>query len=235
MLTKESRDDHWRSLASSETVLVGGRGNGGTEKTAVALNSVKDRDEDKQEAVVGLRLDSGVQQVLTTVSGQGPIAVLARSVDTLERLLVEKNLELVLVRNLGEDIHSQQVVVNSKGCLLEDRGTLELLRSDLIVAGLDWDTKTEELEFSLRHGGHDLGGNTSKVVVVHLLMLRRQVTDQGTTSVLQVGTKRVERAIDQEVLLLSSEGGEDVADLGLGADWDRVDEVQELAGSLGDG
>jgi hypothetical protein len=201
----------------------------------VLLNSVKDGDEGEQEAVVGLGLDGGVEQVLAAVSGHGPVAVLARSVDTLERLLVEEDLELVLVSDLGENIHGQQVVVNSKGSLLEDRGALELLRSDLVVAGLDGDTKTEELELSLGHGGHNLGRNTSKVVIVHLLVLGREVTDQGAASVLQVRAERVEGAIDQEVLLLCSEGGVDMADLGLGANRDGVDEVQELRGSLGDG
>ena len=121
-------------------------------------------------------------------------------------------------------------MINSQRGLLENGCQLELLGSDLVVAGLDGDTKTEELQLGLGHGGEDLGRNAAKVMIVHLLVLRGQVADQGTASVLEIGAKRVEGAIDQEVLLLSSESGVDVGSAGLGTDRDGIDQVQELAG-----
>jgi hypothetical protein len=93
------------------------------------------------------------------------------------------------VSDLGQDIHGQQVVINGQGSFLKDGRQFELLRSDLIVASLDGNTQTEQFELSLRHGGHDLGGDTSKVMIFHLLMLGRQVTDQSTTGVLEISTQ----------------------------------------------
>jgi hypothetical protein len=223
VVTQESGDNTGGSFVGTETVLVGRRGDTGTEKTTVLVDGIQGSGQEEQEAVVGLRLQGGVQQVVTLVSGHGPVAVLSGTVDTLERLLVEQNLQLVTVGNLVQDLHGDQVVVDSNGSLLEDRSNLELVGGDFIVAGLDRDTDLHQLVFGLRDGSKDTGGDLTKVVVLELLVLGGRNTDQSTASDLQVGAELVQVAVDQEELLLSTQGGEDTLGLGVAEDSQESD------------
>ena len=71
-------------------------------------------------------------------------------------------------------------MVNSEVCLLEDRSKLELVRSYLIVACLTRNTKLESLNLKVAHESTYTLWDRTEVVVVHLLILSRRVSHEGT-------------------------------------------------------
>ena len=100
----------------------------------------------------------------TRVSGQRPVVVLARPVDTIKRLLVQQHAEAVPVGHFLHQTHEQHVVVDGQIALLVDRG-------HLVVARLTGDAQFEGLYFEIFHERLHALGNGAKVVVVHLLVL----------------------------------------------------------------
>ena len=96
-------------------------------------------------------------------------------------------------------------MVNSEVCLLEDRSKLELVRSYLIVACLTRDAKLESLNLKVAHKCTYTLWDRTEVVVVHLLILSRRVSHEGTASKEEVRTCRIEALVNEEVLLLPTE------------------------------
>ena len=130
------------------------------------------------------------------------VDVLARPVDTGERLLVEQALHAVFLGDRLEDGHQQLLVIRGDVAALEHRGDLELTRRDLVVAGLGGDAELEQLTLGVHHEAQHSLGHRTEVVVVELLALRRFRAEQGATRIDQVGAGQEEVTVDQEVLLL---------------------------------
>ena len=154
--------------------------------------------------------------------------MLPGSVDACEGLLVEEHFESVPLRGGLHQGHELQVVVDGQVGLLEDGGDLELVRSDLVVPGLDGDPELVRSEFQILHELKDPVGDAPEVVVLQLLVPGGVVAHEGPLGHDDVGAERVERRIDQEVLLLPPEVGVD----GVVPD---PEVLQDLSGRLGDG
>ena len=131
MLTQKGRNNARRSLIGSKTMFIGSRSNGSAKQGTVLVNSIEGSNEEQEESKVGLWLDGRVEQVVASISGEGPVAVLSTSVDSLEGLFVKENLEFVTMSNLVESFHEDQVVVNSNRSGFKNRSHFELVRSDL--------------------------------------------------------------------------------------------------------
>ena len=71
-------------------------------------------------------------------------------------------------------------MVYGKVALLEYRGNLKLVRCHLVVARLAWDRQFEGLDFEIFHECLHTVGDGSEVVVVHLLVLCRVVSHEGS-------------------------------------------------------
>ena len=87
-----------------------------------------------------IRILTWCQEIHTRIRTQRPVAMLARTIDTAKRLLMEKNTELVMMRHLLHQRHEQLVVVATQISLLIDRSQLKLVRCHLIVTCLDRNT-----------------------------------------------------------------------------------------------
>jgi hypothetical protein len=98
-------------------------------------------------------------------------------------------------------------VVGGDVGLLEDGRGLVLAGGHLVVAGLDRDAELEQLVLRLLHEGQDAVLDAAEVVVLQLLPLRRLGPHQRAPAATEVGPQRVERAVDEEVLLLRAHGG----------------------------
>jgi hypothetical protein len=132
--------------------------------------------------------------------------VLTGTVDTTERLFVEENLELVTMSNTVEDIHSQQVVINSQKSFFKDGSNFELGGGNFVVTGLDGNTQLGKFILTLTDGRQDTGGDLTKVMIFELLVTRGETTQQGTTGDLEIRTESVKTTVNQEVFLFSTEG-----------------------------
>ena len=95
---EEDRHDRRRRLVGAEAMVVAGVGDARPEQVGVDVHAADDRDEERQELGVGVRVVARVEQVLAVVGGHRPVVVLARAVDAGERLLVDEEHQAVLRR-----------------------------------------------------------------------------------------------------------------------------------------
>ena len=86
-------------------------------------------------------------------------------------------------------------------------GELELVRSHLVVLGLGGDAHRPELVVEFAHEARDLFRDGAEIVVLHLLALGGDGTENGAAGEDEVGAFLVELAVDKEILLLRADGG----------------------------
>ena len=209
----EGGNDGRRCLVGPQTVVVSGTGNGRAQHIGVLVDGGDRVDEEGQEAQVGLGIDAGLQEVDAGVRAQGPVVVLAGTIQAGKRLLVEEHPEVVALCHALQQVHEEQVVVVGQVGLLKYGRHLELVRRHLVVAGGDRDAQFVGLALELLHESHHAGRNAAEVVVIELLALGRGGAEQGAAGLAQVGAGVVQSLVDQEVLLLPSEGGHHLRDV----------------------
>ena len=122
-----------------------------------------------------------------------------------------------------QDLHRDHLVVGADVRVLEDRGDLELVGSNLVVTGLDRDAQLGQLQLDLQHVGQHPLWDRAEVVVIELMTLRRFGAEQGAAGRQQIGAFEVVLLVDQEVLLLAAGGGEHVLGLGQPQQLERAD------------
>ena len=98
-------------------------------------------------------------------------------------------------------------MVYGKIAFLIDWCQLKLVWCHLVMTGLARDAEFECLDFQILHESLHTLRDGSEIMVIHLLVLRRVVSHQGTARKHQVRTSRVKALIYQEVLLLPTEIG----------------------------
>ena len=224
-------DDGRRRLVGSEAVVVAGAGDGGAKQVGVHVDGPNHRHEEHEELHVGVGFLTRVEEVHPGVGRDRPVVVLARAVDAGEGLLVEQAHEPVMRGAPPQHVHHEHLVVGGDVGVLEDRGDLVLARGDLVVPGLDRDAQLVQPALDLVHEAHDPLLDRPEVVIVELVALRRGRPDERAAAHLQVQTLVEEVAIDQEVLLLGAEGGDDLRDPFVGAE-DPQDPHRLLADGL---
>jgi hypothetical protein len=93
--------------------------------------------------------------------------------------------------------------------VLEDRCQLVLVGRDLVMAGLHRHAKLGELTFGVKHVGEDPLRDRAEVVVVEFVTLGGLGPEQGPPGGDQVRPLEEVLLVDEEVLLLRSDGRED--------------------------
>ena len=153
------------------------------------------------------------QQIALGRVAEREVDVLARTVDALERLLVEQALHAVLVGQPLERRHQQLLVVGGDVGPLEHRRDLELAGGDFLMPGLRRNAELEQLPLAIHHEAEHALRDGAEVVVVEFLALRRLGAEQRAAGAHQVGAGQEEVPVDQEVLLLRAGERDDVVDL----------------------
>ena len=90
--------------------------------------------------------------------------------------------------------------------LLKNGGKFELAWSHLIVAGFYRNSQQMALVLNLPHELNHALRDATKVVILHLLALRRGMTNQGSTGHYQIRTSVKKGVVNQKVLLLPAQG-----------------------------
>ena len=96
-------------------------------------------------------------------------------------------------------------MIDGEVTLFEDGCQLELVGCHLVVARLTGNGQLQRLYLQVFHKCLHAVGDGAEVVVVHLLVLCRLVSQQGASRHEQVGAGRVEPFIDEEILLFPAE------------------------------
>ena len=215
LVAEEDRNDRRWRLVGAETVVVAGGGDAHAQQVGVLVDGGHERGKEDEELQVLARHRAGLQEVLA-VGADGPVVVLARSVHVLEGLLVLEAGQAVARGQQLELLHREEVVVNGERPLLEDRRKLMLAGGDLVVLGLDRHAELPELVVDLLHELVHRGPDGAEVVLLELLALDRLAAEERASAVDEVGPLLVVLLLDEEVLLLRADRGEDA--LGLAAE-----------------
>ena len=141
----------------------------------------------------------------TVVGGKTPVVMFSRTVDAVEGFLVKQHTEAMIAGHTFHQRHQEHVMVNGEVTLLEDRSKLELIGGNLVVTGLTGDGELESLDLKIFHEGLYTIGDSTEVVVVHLLVLGTLVSHECATCKHKVGTCGIESLVDEEILLFPSE------------------------------
>ena len=180
-------------------------------RSAWTLTAADDGRQEGQELRVVVRVVAGVEKVLAVVGAHRPVVVLARAVDAREGLLVGQEHKVVLARDPPHHAQHDHVVVGADRRGLVHRGHLELRRCHLVVARLGRDAQPPQLTVEIHHEGQHSLADRAEVLVLELLALRRGGAEERASREDEVRTLLGQAAIDEEVLLLGADVGEDAA------------------------
>ena len=226
LVAEEDGDDGGRGLLGTEAVVVTGLGDGSAQQVRMQIDGADDTGQEGEEDEVAVRRLAGGEEGAELRGGEGPVIVLTGAVHTGVGLLVQQADQVELEGLALQDVHDHHIVVHGHVARLEERGDFELRGGHLVVAGLGRHTQGPE---GVVHAGHELQHallDGAEIVVLHLLMLGRQASEEGAARLNQVGALQIQVAVHQEVLLLRTQvavhtGGGDAEALehagGLGA------------------
>ena len=205
LVAEEDGHDGRRGLAATQTPGVVQRTDGTHQQEIVAAYRLGDSRIERQELqVLGRRL-AWREQVDARIGLHGPVAVLTASVDPVEGLFVEDDLQVVLLGNLVHDDHQQHVLVDGAGRLTEDRRTLELIGSHFVMPSGKLDAQLVSLGLEIFHERRHARRDGAEIVVGQLLVLGRIVADDRPFAELQVRPGVEQRLVHQEVFLLQTD------------------------------
>ena len=153
-----------------------------------------DGDGEHQELGILMGGVAGIEEVFARVGGHRPVIVLARAVDSRERLFVEQAGQTVFVGGLLHHLHGEVLVIGPEIRVLEDRGKFVLARSHFVVARLHWHAELEERGFNVGHIRQHALGNGAEILVFHFLALGGLGAEEGSSGADQIGPKRSKSA-----------------------------------------
>ena len=219
-------DDGGRRLVRAETVVVSGARDTGSEEILVLVDTLDHGGQHDEEDEVVERVLAGFEQVDAGIGGDGPVIVFAGTVDAGKRLFMDEAREVVLLRNGLHDLHRQLVLVGADIGVRVDRRHLVLRRCDFVVLGLRVNTEFPQFHVEVGHEGLDRRLDGAEIVVLHLLALRGLGAEKGASGSDEVFPLVEEVAVDEEILLLTADGGTDM--LRTGGVSEDVDDAHGL-------
>lgn len=137
--------------------------------------------------------------------------MLSTAIELQERLFVEKNLISTFTEGFLEDLHGDQVLINSFTSVAEDWSKLVLVESDLTMLGLESNTNLEELFFNLPKDLFDLCGDLSIVMIRELLIFGSNNSQKSSTTESQVRSVFEILSGNDEKFLLKAEVKKDIS------------------------
>ena len=162
------------------------------------------REERQELQVLGRGLARG-QQIDSGIGTDGPVAMLARAVHPVERLLMEDDLEVMLLRHFLHQDHKHHVLVDRRSGITEHRSTFELVGSHFVMPCLELYAQLVRLGLEVFHECTHLQRNRSEIVVFQLLVLCGCVSYDCPVAQYHVGTGIEQGLIHEEILLLDTE------------------------------
>ena len=209
LVAQEDGHNRRRSLVGAQTVVIAGRSDGSAQELLIVVDGLDHRGEEDDELQVVERGVARIEQVLG-LGAERPVVVLARTVDALERLLMQQADQIVAGGDELHLLHHDQVLVDGLVDLAIDGGELMLAGGNLVVLSLGGDAERPQLVVQVLHIGRDGGADCAKVVLLELLALAGSGAKERAAGDDQVLALAVGILLDQEVLLLVTHGRNDL-------------------------
>ena len=206
LLAKEYGDNCRRCFISTETFIVSNVCCRLSQKICVLINGFQDTGENKKELDILMRSFSRLKKVDPVICCQGPVIVFTGTVNSCKRFLMKQAAHTMTAGNFFEDTHHDLIVIcrNIYRCI--DRCQLMLCRCYLIMLCLGCYTQFPALLVDFFHICGDSLTDSSKIMVIHLLSLRRHGTEKSSSCVNQIFSLEPFLLVNQEIFLLSSNG-----------------------------
>ena len=205
LFAEEDRDDGRRRFVGSQAVVVARGSDRSAQQGGVFVDRANGGGAEHEELRVLMRGIAGIEQV-AELAAQRPVDVLARTVDSGERLLVQQAGHAVFRRHALQLQHDDVLMIVREIGALVDRSDLELTGRNFIMAGLDRNALFVELMLGFHHERQHTLGDRAEIVVFELLAFWRLRAEERPARIEQVGAGEEEVAVDQEVLLLGASG-----------------------------
>ena len=126
---------------------------------------------------------------------------------------MKQDAEVVATCHFLQQLHQEEVVVVGEVGLFKYGCQLKLVGRHLVVTRGHGNAQLVRFHFEVLHERRHALGNGTEVVVVELLTLCRGCAKQRTARHGQVGSRRIQRLVHDEVLLLPTQGGIDLGDV----------------------
>ena len=141
LVAQEHGDDGRRGLLGPQAVVIARDGHGAPQQLLVLVHALEEGRQEQEEPGVLAGGGAGLEEVQPRIGAQGPVVVLAGTVDAGEGLLMEQAHHAVLGGHIFHDLHGQLVVVAGGVGVGVDGGQLVLGRGHLVVLGLGQDAQ----------------------------------------------------------------------------------------------
>ena len=105
-----------------------------------------------------------------------------RTVHPLVGFLVQQHPEIMTTSHLFHGGHQQLIMIDSQIRLFKNRGTFELIRGHLVMAGLDRDSQAMTLVFQFFHEGRNPCRDGTEILILQLLILRGRMAHERATT-----------------------------------------------------
>ena len=133
--------------------------------------------------------------------------MLAGAVHAGKGLFIQQASQSMALRHLFHGLHYDLVMIHSDVRRLIDGSQLMLRGSHLVVLGLCGHAQLPQLYVQILHESADALSDHAEVMILQLLSLGGGRAEQRTAGEDQVGSLQIFLTVNQEILLLRSDGG----------------------------
>ena len=175
-----------------------------TQKICMFIYCFQDTGEDQKELNIFMRCFARIQKIDSVICGKRPVVMLTGAIHTCKWFLMKDTAHSMAAGNLFKNTHHHLVLVCCDIDRCINRCKLMLCRSNLIMLCLCRNSKLPAFFIYLFHVCGNSLTDTSKVMVIHFLSLRRHSSKKSSACIDQVFSLKPFLFIDQEIFLLCS-------------------------------
>ncbi|MPM33496.1 hypothetical protein SDC9_80072 [bioreactor metagenome] len=188
----------------------------------IIVHRLDNRAEEEKELRVFERRFPWLQQVDAGVCRHGPVVVLAAAVNAGKGLFVQQADQTVLFGYALHNLHGQLVVIRGDIGRRKDRGQLVLRGRNFVMLGLGQYAKLPELCIEVFHKGLYARFDGTEVMVFQFLPLGGAGAVERAAGKYQIRAAVEHRLIDEEILLLGADGGNDFCNVLVAKEFDNA-------------
>ena len=202
-------------LVGSQTVVISRISRRLPQQFRMLVHRFQNAGQHQQKLDILMGRFARIQHVDAVIRNDGPVVVLAGTVDPGKGLFVKQALHAVLGGHPFQGLHDNLVVVHRHIGHRVDGSQLVLGRRHLVVLGLGGHAQLPQLQVHIPHKGSHSLADGAEIVIVQLLPLGRHGAKKGTAGIDQVFSLLEYLGVHQEILLLRSHGGSHFSGCGI--------------------